>query len=116
MIEPDINIFLGFMRATLLMGVEFIGYDNHVMRITVPSNFSKVSDYKEIQSNVAKLRELWVCCLDLSDDFRMAFTVRNDIWSDDRARKLQKSINGNGVKSYILPIVPFMQKVYPSIK
>lgn len=104
---------LGFMKGSLKMGVVFESYKNGLMCITVPSNFGNCTDYDAIQDKVKTLQETFVKFMDLPDTFKMAFKVRDEVWTEEKEKNIMQSAKGIGIKDYLLPITPFLMEVIP---
>ena len=102
----NIDLILGFIKGSLMMGVLFEKYDDGVIYVSVPSNFSGATNYDEIESNVNRLKDIWKQVIDLSDTFRLAFRVRDEKWSNEKGDEIMKSASGYSIKRYLLPIVP----------
>ena len=104
---------LGFMQGSLKMGVVFESYKNGLMCITVPSNFGNCTDYDAIQDKVKNLKECFIKFMDLPDTFKMAFKVRDEVWTEEKEKNIMQSAKGIGIKDYLLPITPFLMEVIP---
>lgn len=102
---------LGFMQGCLKMGVVFESYKNGLMCITVPSNFGNCTDYDAIQDKVKNLKERFIKFMELPDTFKMAFKVRDEVWTEEKEKNIMQS--AKRIKDYLLPITPFLMEVIP---
>lgn len=106
----NMNMVAGILMGSIQCGVVFEKFDstNNKLYISVPSNFGNSVNEDGIASAVQRQKQIFIKLFHFDSTFRIRFTVRNEVWTEEDTHRIAKDIEENGLIKHVERISNFV--------